>query len=148
MGNRAVITWDRISGIYLHWNGGRDSVEAFLCYCDLKGFRDEFAGMCTVINNFFAEKDAKELMSIYTGPYGTLDLNNYDNGVYFCQRYKITGRDFAPRDSEYNVIEQNEYDLLEMMVGINEKQPEQIQVEHDAIVEYVKKFNMEKEDEK
>ena len=31
MGNRAVITTEKKDlGIYLHWNGGRDSVEAFL----------------------------------------------------------------------------------------------------------------------
>ena len=45
MGNRAVITTQEYItnpdaiGVYLHWNGGRDSVEAFLKYCDLRGFR-------------------------------------------------------------------------------------------------------------
>lgn len=44
MGNRAVITdkknWEQGGvGIYLHWSGGRDSVEAFLEYCKLRGFR-------------------------------------------------------------------------------------------------------------
>ncbi len=44
MGNRAVITTeDKQMGVYLHWNGGRDSVEAFLDYCDLQGFRREYA---------------------------------------------------------------------------------------------------------
>lgn len=47
MGNRAVITTasetkpkylDNI-GVYLHWDGGRDSVEAFLKYCKLKKYR-------------------------------------------------------------------------------------------------------------
>jgi hypothetical protein len=46
MGNRAVITTTRERepknsneiGIYLHWNGGRNSVEAFLTYCKLKGY--------------------------------------------------------------------------------------------------------------
>ena len=40
MGNRAVITTpDRQIGIYLHWNGGRDTVEPLLKYCELKGYR-------------------------------------------------------------------------------------------------------------
>ena len=47
MGNRAVITASLSNdpqtsndiGIYLHWNGGRDSVEAFLEYCKRRGFR-------------------------------------------------------------------------------------------------------------
>ena len=39
MGNRAIITTkDRDLSLYLHWNGGRDSVEGFLAYCDLRGF--------------------------------------------------------------------------------------------------------------
>ena len=46
MGNRAVITTEigwacptNHLGVYLHWNGGRDSVQAFLTYCKLKGYR-------------------------------------------------------------------------------------------------------------
>ena len=45
MGNRAVITTQEYLtnpdtiGVYLHWNGGRDSVQAFLLYCKLKGYR-------------------------------------------------------------------------------------------------------------
>ena len=45
MGNRAVITTrenfnnDGV-GVYLHWNGGRDSVQAFLTYCKMKGYRE------------------------------------------------------------------------------------------------------------
>ncbi len=60
MGNRAVITTpDKKMGIYLHWNGGRDSVEAFLHYCELHGFRSPdrdpygWARLCQVIGNFF-----------------------------------------------------------------------------------------------
>jgi hypothetical protein len=34
MGNRAVITTEQKRiGVYLHWNGGLDSVEGFLTYC-------------------------------------------------------------------------------------------------------------------
>lgn len=63
MGNKAVITTDRDSldvaksneiGVYLHWNGGRDSVEAFLAYCKLKNYRkpeSERIGM-EAIKNF------------------------------------------------------------------------------------------------
>lgn len=40
MGNRAVITTpERKIGLYLHWNGGRDTVEPLLRYCELKGYR-------------------------------------------------------------------------------------------------------------
>ena len=37
MGNRAVITTkERKIGLYLHWNGGRDTVEPLLKYCELQ----------------------------------------------------------------------------------------------------------------
>ena len=59
MGNRAVITTrKRDLGVYLHWNGGRDSVEAFLEYCRLRGFRapetDDYgwARLCRVVCNY------------------------------------------------------------------------------------------------
>ena len=67
MGNRAVITWEKKEdpkqshslGIYLHWNGGIESVSAFLKYCELKGYRAPdsdcygYARICQVIGNFF-----------------------------------------------------------------------------------------------
>jgi hypothetical protein len=63
MGNRAVITTkenyeNNGIGIYLHWNGGRDSVNAFLAYCKLKRYRSPnednygFARLCQVIGDF------------------------------------------------------------------------------------------------
>lgn len=64
MGNRAVITTrenfnnDGV-GVYLHWNGGRDSVQAFLTYCKMKGYREPtsdnygWARLCQAIGNFF-----------------------------------------------------------------------------------------------
>ena len=40
MGNRAVITTpDKELALYLHWNGGRDTVEPLLRYCELQGYR-------------------------------------------------------------------------------------------------------------
>lgn len=40
MGNRAVITTpDKNLALYLHWNGGRDTVEPLLKYCELQGYR-------------------------------------------------------------------------------------------------------------
>lgn len=64
MGNRAVITtakeWAHGGiGVYLHWNGGLDSVEAFLKYCEMKGYRTPdrdcygWARLCQVLGNFF-----------------------------------------------------------------------------------------------
>lgn len=60
MGSRAVITTPkREIGLYLHWNGGRDTVEPLLRYCELKGYRapsaDSYgwARLAQVAGNFF-----------------------------------------------------------------------------------------------
>lgn len=133
MGNRAVIStredYDNNSlGLYLHWNGGRDSVEAFLRYCDLRGDRSPetdgygYARLAQVIGNFLG---------------GTLSLGlinrpaNYaewaDNGAYIVENWQIVGREF------YDWEEQNEYDLLDMMLTINERQPEHCRIDEEVI---------------
>ena len=63
MGNRAVITTrenfeNNGIGVYLQWNGGRDSVSAFLEYCRLRNFRPPeednygWARLIQIIANF------------------------------------------------------------------------------------------------
>lgn len=124
MGNRAVITTrddfdnDGI-GVYLHWNGGMDSVRAFLEYCRLRGFRSPdkdcygYAQLCRVIGNFFGGG-----LSLGVDKVSRLDTNNYDNGTYIVKDWKIVGREF------HKGPEQNEYDLAEMLMAIDEAQPE------------------------
>lgn len=119
MGNRAVITTkDKQLGIYLHWNGGRDSVEALLKYCELKGYRspdsDEYgwARLCQVIGNFFGGG-----LSVGIGLYDNLDTDNWDNGVYIIDGWKIVGREFM-RHSE-----QRNHPLIEMLKEIDSSQP-------------------------
>ena len=60
MGNQAVITTkDRKLGVYVHWNGGRDTIQPLLKYCELKGYRPPssdpygWARLCQVLGNFF-----------------------------------------------------------------------------------------------
>lgn len=123
MGNRAVITTEKNFnnngvGVYLHWNGGRDSVEAFLTYCKLKQYREPetdnygWARLCQVIGNFFGGD-----CSIGIDTVNRLDCDNYDNGVYFIENWKIVGRKY------FNGIEQDEFRLIDMLVEIDEKQP-------------------------
>lgn len=68
MGNRCVVTWSKSMnpkyrtdiGVYLHWNGGRDSVEAFLKYCELRRFHAGNYGAARfvqVVANFFGGGD-------------------------------------------------------------------------------------------
>lgn len=120
MGNRAVITTeDKKIGVYLHWNGGRDSIEAFLLYCKLQGYRAPendcygWARLCQVIGNFFGGTG-----SVGIDTYDRLDTNNWDNGVYIIKNWEIVGREFN------NYPEQQSYDLLELLKVINKKMPE------------------------
>ena len=75
MGNRAVITTRKDLkdiGVYLHWNGGRDSVEGFLTYCKIKGYRPPeydnygWAYLCMTIGNFFGGEGF--FNTVVTGP--------------------------------------------------------------------------------
>ena len=123
MGNRAVITTkynfeNNGVGIYLHWNGGRDSVEAFLKYMELRGFRSPdvdcygWARLCQVIGNYFGGT-----LSVGIDVINRLDCDNWDNGTYIIEGWKIVGREF------FDGAEQKSYDLVEMMKDIDEKQP-------------------------
>ena len=123
MGNRAVITSSAdLSGIgiYLHWNGGRDSVEACLEYCKLHGYRSPeqdrsyaFARLAQVIGNFFGGGSS---VGIDLCKY--LDCDNYDNGTYIIRGWEIVGRAF------FSGPEQNEYDRKKMLHEIDLAQPE------------------------
>lgn len=135
MGNRAVITTSKAGfapensdamGVYLHWNGGRDSVEAFLAYCKLKGFRSPekdnygWARLCQVIGNFFGGG-----LSVGIGPCCELDCSNYDNGTYIIENWEIVGRVY------FEGGEQRQYNLNEMLEAIDEAQPVKEQLGKD-----------------
>jgi hypothetical protein len=102
MGNRAVIALgnkqDAKIGIYLHWNGGRDSVEGFLdATRELMkdpGPDAQYASarLIQVIGNFFGGTTSLGLDLLEN-----LDCDNGDNGVYFVdpESLVITGREFA-----------------------------------------------------
>ena len=99
MGNRAVITFDKkptpdSMAIYLHWNGGPESVLAFLEAANQLNVRIgddgyEFARVVQIIANFFGGTT-----SIGVGQLKTLDCDNKDNGVFIVSRAggKITIR--------------------------------------------------------
>ena len=121
MGNRAVITTRkdlRDIGIYLHWNGGRDSVTAFLLYCKIKGFRPPeqdnygWAYLCTIIGNYFGDG-----LSIGIDVANKLDYDNWDNGTYIIKDWEIMDRMYLHRR------EQDVYPLMDMLLSIDERQP-------------------------
>ena len=120
MGNRAIIKpYGKNIGVYLHWNGGRDSVEAFLEYCKLRGFRDfedsyGMARFVQVVSNFLGGGLS---IGIETNVYMDKRCSPGDNGIYEVKGWEIVGRCDAPS------FEQKEYDLLDFMKAVDKKQP-------------------------
>ena len=86
MGNRAVITSVKKDlGVYVHWNGGPDSIGAFLDYCSLRGFRPPesdtygYARLCQVLGNYFGADGLSVGIDIYTTDE---QMDPGDNGIY------------------------------------------------------------------
>lgn len=141
MGNRAVITTrenfnnDGV-GVYLHWNGGRDSVQAFLTYCKMKGYREPtsdnygWARLCQVIGNFFGGST-----SIGIDVCNNLDCDNWDNGTYIIDGWDIVDRKYLISS------EQNEYDLYNMLCEIDEAQPINEQLGAEKIMKLLDEMN-------
>ena len=111
MGNRAVIAIDEFSpkaiGYYLHWNGGRDSIEGFLeatkrVMGDRLGDKTYGAArLAQVIGTFMVGN-----LSFGIGLQSQLDCDNYDNGVYVVDTstMEIVGREY------FSGAEQMKYD--------------------------------------
>ena len=124
MGNRAVITTrEKQIGIYLHWNGGRDTIEPLLKYCELKGYRPPsrdcygWARIAQVMGNFFGGN-----LCVGIDRYDCLDTDNWDNGVYIIDGWEIVGREFEPSR------EQEGHDFDAMLHAFDECMPESEQL--------------------
>lgn len=135
MGNRAIVKpKDRNVGVYLHWNGGIDSVTAFLEYCKLKGYR-HFGGafadgygvarFCQVVGNFFGGGLS---VGIQTEVDETEeDAEFLDNGIYVIDGWDIYKRIGYSSGREG-------YDLQEMLLEIDSRQPESEQLGYKYIL--------------
>ena len=89
MGNRAVITLDKTPtsnsvGIYLHWNGGAESILAFAEAAKKLKVRTPngdapyaLARLVQIIGNFFGGT-----LSVGVGTLDNLDCDNGDNGLF------------------------------------------------------------------
>ena len=145
MGNRCVITTactdarkSNNIGVYLHWHGGRNSVEGFLAYCKLKEYRSPdtdcygWARLCQVVGNFFGGSD-----SIGINRCKNLDCDNYDNGVYIVSDWEIV-------DRQYNKKSEHErYNLKKILTEINNCQPQSEQLEQSIINNYCHQVSKE-----
>lgn len=121
MGNRCLIVpkGNETIGVYLHWNGGIDSVTAFLKYCEYKGYRGfdadyGIARFCQVVGNWFGGGLSLGVMPIN----GSLEecAKGLDNGIYIVEGWEIVdhiGNQYSPEG----------YDLTETLISIDEAQP-------------------------
>lgn len=150
MGNRAVITLDDNVGnikelenrndkigIYVHWNGGLESVLAFLTYSKMQQFRgpinDNYgiARLCQIIANYFTDKYGHE-GSIGIDTLNNLDCDNGDNGVYLIDNdWNITRRTYEYDDDQV-------VDIRGMLVDIDKHQPEALKLGEGKIYEWLK----------
>ena len=130
MGNRAYIKSAASNDValYLHWNGGYDSVTGFLRYCELQCFpgfgrRSDgcaFARLSQVVSNFMGSDDGSNvaIQSKFS--------DRQDNGLYEVEGWKIVRHTI---DGVAIEVEHHEgYDLDEMLAAIDRKQPEYLRI--------------------
>lgn len=148
MGNRAVITTNkREVGLYVHWNGGPESICAFLTYAKLFGIRkpyeDEayfFARLTQIITNFFGGQ-----ISCGVGMYNHLDRNNGDNGVYIVNNdFSVTEREFG---NTVSFVRRSR--MVDFLYEINRSMPEADRLDNSVLeqAEFVEVLGFEFEDE-
>lgn len=125
MGNRAVVAMEvegipreHSPAIYLHWNGGRDSVEAFLESARRLDVRTDeqysMARLVQIIGNYIGGT-----LSVGLGTVSTTDADNGDNGLYWISPdLRITDREYTRGP------EQNNHDLEGMVTDILEANPQ------------------------
>lgn len=141
MGNRAIIKGKGSNlGVYVHWNGGYDSVLAFTQYCKLKGYRspesDDYgvARLCQVIGNFFGGDVSVGVWNMHDGTQMNPNLvRSYalDNGVYEIENWEIV----AHWNDDLVTTEHHEgYDLREMLCEIDKHMPEAEQLGKDFLM--------------
>jgi len=116
MGNRAVITLAPFGldnmGIYVHWNGGPESIAGFLQAAKALGMRPPksdasyaMARLTQVIANYFGGST-----SIGIGRVRDLDYDNGDNGTYLIGGdWEIVGREFF---GEHGAIDPSRIDKI------------------------------------
>ena len=128
MGNRAMISYREhgqdkqlAPSIYLHWNGGRDSVEAFLEASQTLGIRGYDGNYCIgrmaqVIGNWMGGT-----LSMGVGCYGNYAVEFLDHGVYWIKDWEIVVRENGLYEGEQRAYNHEELvkEILEANKGID-----------------------------
>ena len=117
MGNRAILKFiderDQPS-IYLHWNGGRASVQAFLNVAKAMELRADSYGvarMCQIVGNFFGGNLSLGCSN---------NLGDYsDNGIYLIKDFEIVGRENF--DGEEEIDEEKTKTMTDFILDLHKK---------------------------
>lgn len=100
MGNRALVAFTSQGrspafAIYLHWNGGPESVYAFLDYCKAVGVREDdsyqAARFCQVVGNYLGGTLSLGIVSVDLRA-ADPDCAGCDNGIYVVRGWKVEKR--------------------------------------------------------
>lgn len=135
MGNRAVIALESMPevGIYVHWNGGLESVLAFLEATKQRGARSPgadgpyaFGRLAQTTADFFHRSDG-ELISFGVGPLDRIDCDNHDNGLYWIGNdWTISRREYSREASatklpDLDLEEREKYEgILKSILEVDE----------------------------
>lgn len=137
MGNRAIIIANvpaekPVVGIYVHWNGGIDSVLAFLEVCKQRGYADPenddeyaMARLCGVIHEFFGIESSSSLgLCTVTKKYyeSVVGENKYDldNGIYVVGKNWTVAEHRGGFCGSKTTVEELDEDELKQYKGMTE----------------------------
>ena len=138
MGNRAVITTkenfeNNGVGIYVHYCGDLESIEAFLTYCkiiDARQPEDDDYGWATlsrVIGNYFGDTTGIGINVI-----DQLDTINSDNGTYISKDWQVVDRYYS-KGLKSNITYE---ELIDKLLDIDSCQPKPL-----GLTEIKKRYN-------
>lgn len=125
MGNRAVVTVEGSKvGVYLHWNGGEESVVAFLRAAKDLGVRaptsDDsyfYARFVQIIGNFFGGTTSVGINAIES-----VDTNNGDNGTFVIgSEFQIVRRDHKPKRADDKYDKTRSEEIYRLVMEANQR---------------------------
>lgn len=100
MGNRCYVAFPEAQvAVYLHWNGGLESVLAFLDFMNERGDRGETYGaarFCQIVGNFFGGTLSVGVTGC-DGFAAIAGLSDEDNGCFVVGSEPIPGEPFKTR---------------------------------------------------
>lgn len=140
MGNRAIIKGKNSDiGLYVHWNGGYDSILAFTTYCKIQKYRGfdfdasyAMARLTQVVANFFGGGLSVGLMSV---PSETTSKHVsemwLDNGVYELDGWDVVKHYGADGELVYDEISDIDMEtLIEFVEYIDSQMPIREQIRY------------------